>query len=63
MRIDAGEHARPRRTADRDVAVSLGESNSAASQPSHVGRLRLSMPAKALDVVVQVVADDQDDVW
>ena len=62
MRIDAREHARPRRPADGDVAVRLCEPHAAFGKSSHARRSRLRMPAKAFDIVIQVVTNDQDDI-
>lgn len=40
----------------------LSERDTAANKPSHVWRLGLRMPTKALDVVIQVIANDQNDI-
>ena len=60
--IDACEKARPRGAADRNIAVSLSERDSTMSKSSHVRCLRLWMPAKTLDVVIQVITDYQNNI-
>ncbi len=40
----------------------LSERDSTANKPSHVWRLGLRMPTKALDVIIQVIANDQNDI-
>ena len=48
--------------ADWNVAVCLRERNAAARKPSHVRCSSLRVSAKSLNVIVQVIADDDDDV-
>ena len=63
VRIDAGKRARPRRPTDWDVAMRLPENHAAGGQPSHVGCLRLRVPAKTLDVAIEIVTDDENHIW
>ena len=62
VRIETENHTGPRRIADRDIAMGLRERHPAIHQPLHIGRLCLGMAAKGFDVVIEVVADDQDDI-
>ena len=62
VRIYPGGEAGPRRIADGDVAMRLGEGNPAIYKSLDVRGLYLRMPSQRLDVVVQVVTDDKQDV-
>ena len=41
----------------------LRECDSAASKPVHVRCLCLGVPAEAINVVIEVIANDQNYVW
>ncbi len=60
MGVDAGEETRPRRGADGVVAVGVAEGNAASGQSIDVRGACLGVAADG--VIVQVVANDQDDV-
>ena len=60
--VDSRGKTGPRRVADRDVAMGLGEGYPALDELSQVRSLGLRVPAQGLDVIVQVVADDEQDV-
>ena len=62
MGIDPGEEAGAGRPADRDVAVGLGEGYAASAEAGDIGCPSLGVTAEALDVIVQVIADDEDDI-
>ena len=62
MRIDSGCEACSRRIADGNVAVRLGEGNSAIYKSLDVRGLDLRMPSQRLDVVVEVVAYNEQDI-
>jgi len=62
MRIDASPKASPRWPANRRRAMSIGESNALSGQSRQVRSLRLRMPAHAFQRIVQVIADDEQDV-
>ena len=42
--------------------MGLRERDSAASEPVHVRRLSLRVPAESFDIIIQVVAHDEDDI-
>ena len=63
MRVDTGETAGPRRAANWDVAVRLSEGDTRLAKPFHVGRFGLGVAVEAFDIVIEVITEDQEDVW
>jgi hypothetical protein len=62
VRREAGEQAQARRGANGDVAMRLSEGDTALEEPVEVRCLRLRMSAEHADVVVQVIAHDEEHV-
>ena len=62
MRVQAGEHCRQRRTADRGGDIASGESQSLGRQPVDVGRPRVRMPSEAVIGPRMIIADYQHHV-
>jgi len=63
MRIEPAHHAGAGRIADRDVAVGLPKRNTALDEPFDVRRLCLRVPTEGFDIVIEVIADYEQDVW
>ena len=62
VRINSGRKTGPRWIADRNIAMGLGEGYPALDELPQVRSLSLGMPAQGLDVIVQIIADDEQDV-
>ena len=62
VRVNASKQACPRGAANGDVAVSLSEGNAGLTQAGDIGSLSLGVSAKAFDVVIEVIADDQNHI-
>ena len=62
MRIETGEKTGPRRVADRDVAVGLGKGDPGLNETTDMACPDLRMASESFNVVVEVIADDEEDV-
>ena len=62
MGVDTGKETGTRGAANRDVAMGLGKGNAAAGQAGHVWGFCLRVPTKTLDVVIEVIANDKQDI-
>ncbi len=62
QRTKAAPHAGARRAAKRNIRRRIGKTNPALHQAINVRGLRLRVPAHALNRVIQVVADNRQDI-
>ncbi len=62
MGIDTCPKTSPRWPAYRCRAMSIGKSDALGRQPRQVRSLGLRMPAHAFQRIVQVIADDEQDI-
>ena len=62
VRIQPGKETCTGRGADGHIAVRLGERDSTGEESVDVRRFRLRMPPEPADVVIQVIADDEEHV-
>ncbi len=62
VRVEAGQETGPRGVADGDVAVGPGEGDPRLDEAPDVRSPGLGMAPEGFEVVVQVVADDEEDI-
>lgn len=60
--VNTSKQACPRGAANGNIAMCLSEGNTGLAQTSDVGSLSLGVSAKAFDVVIEIIADDQNHV-